>query len=405
MAQRIYFIYKYTFPNGKIYIGQTYKGSRRFGKVSEYAGTLVYRAMKKYPSFKKEIIEYCSEELVDEREKYWIAFYDSSNRNKGYNRDSGGNSNKRLSEDLKRELSKKHKGLYDVPVLQYDLRGNFLKEWPSQRSVLDELGISVNACCKGRQKTAGGYQWRNKGDDRPVTDIYNPIEQYDLQGNLIKVWETIEEASEKTGVSKTGIVTCCSNKNKSAGGFQWKYRLDVRVVGKYTKQKSPTAFKKGRKSYNAGVGRKVSQFDLQGNFIRIWDCIATAQKELKIFGISKCCKKETKTAGGFQWKYADDPREVGAYIKEKHPMSEETKQKLSKAKKGKPSKLKGRGGMKGTSNPRATPVLQFTISDEFVKEWDYITKASKELGINISSLSECLKGKQKTAGGYKWKYK
>ena len=86
-------------------------------------------------------------------------------------------------------------------------------------------------------------------------------------------------------------------------------------------------------------------------------------------------------------------------------MSEETKQKLSKAKKGKPSKLKGRGGMKGTSNPRATPALQFTISDEFVKEWDYITKASKELGINISSLSECLKGKQKTAGGYKWKYK
>ncbi len=91
MTERIYFIYKYTFPNGKIYIGQTYKGSRRFGKVSEYIGTLVYRAMKKYRNFSKEIIEYCSEETVDDREKYWISFYDSSNRNKGYNRDSGGN--------------------------------------------------------------------------------------------------------------------------------------------------------------------------------------------------------------------------------------------------------------------------------------------------------------------------
>ena len=84
-------------------------------------------------------------------------------------------------------------------------------------------------------------------------------------------------------------------------------------------------------------------------------------------------------------------------------MSDETKRKLSISKKGKPSKLKGKSGMKGVKNPRATPIMQFTLDGAFIKRWDYITQASKELGINLSSLSECLKGKQKSAGGYKWK--
>ena len=84
MEQRIYFIYKYTFPNGKVYIGQTYKGSRRFGRVSSYKDMLVRRAMDKYPNFSKEILEYCSTDVVDEREQFYIAFFNSMNKEFGY---------------------------------------------------------------------------------------------------------------------------------------------------------------------------------------------------------------------------------------------------------------------------------------------------------------------------------
>ena len=49
--ERIYFIYKYTFPNGKVYIGQTYKGSGRYGNCNKYLGTLVGNTMNKYSSF------------------------------------------------------------------------------------------------------------------------------------------------------------------------------------------------------------------------------------------------------------------------------------------------------------------------------------------------------------------
>ena len=47
-----YFIYKYTFPTGKVYIGQTYEGSRRYGRITSYKNMLVRRAMDKYPDVK-----------------------------------------------------------------------------------------------------------------------------------------------------------------------------------------------------------------------------------------------------------------------------------------------------------------------------------------------------------------
>ena len=51
------------------------------------------------------------------------------------------------------------------PVLQYDLLGNFIKEWPGVRKIEKELGIkyqSISMCCNGKIKTAGGYVWRFK---------------------------------------------------------------------------------------------------------------------------------------------------------------------------------------------------------------------------------------------------
>jgi predicted GIY-YIG superfamily endonuclease len=50
-------------------------------------------------------------------------------------------------------------------------------------------------------------------------------------------------------------------------------------------------------------------------------------------------------------------------------------------------------------------ILQYTLSGDFIKEWDSGSDASKELKINKGDLSQCCKGKLKTTGGYVWKYK
>ena len=51
------------------------------------------------------------------------------------------------------------------PVLQYDLEGNFIKEWESTMEIDRQLGFAhtnISKCCKGKYKQAYGYIWRYK---------------------------------------------------------------------------------------------------------------------------------------------------------------------------------------------------------------------------------------------------
>ena len=65
----------------------------------------------------------------------------------------------------KRIFEKTTNGKLSRPVLQYDLEGNFIKEFPSTQEVQRELKIyqtSISACCRGKLKTAYGFKWKYK---------------------------------------------------------------------------------------------------------------------------------------------------------------------------------------------------------------------------------------------------
>lgn len=90
-------IYKYQNKlNGKIYIGQSLDIARRYeqhiydAKNRPERGTGIDLAIRKYgiENFDFSILEECSIDSLDERERYWISFYDSYNN--GYNRSPGG---------------------------------------------------------------------------------------------------------------------------------------------------------------------------------------------------------------------------------------------------------------------------------------------------------------------------
>ena len=50
-----------------------------------------------------------------------------------------------------------------------------------------------------------------------------PIEQYDLEGNFIKKWESASETERQLGIRQQCIVACLKNRTKTAGGYIWKY--------------------------------------------------------------------------------------------------------------------------------------------------------------------------------------
>jgi hypothetical protein len=50
-------------------------------------------------------------------------------------------------------------------ILQYDLKNNFIKEWSSQAEIYRQLKINqsdISSCCREKQKTAGGFIWKFK---------------------------------------------------------------------------------------------------------------------------------------------------------------------------------------------------------------------------------------------------
>lgn len=76
--------------------------------------------------------------------------------------------------------------------------------------------------------------------------------------------------------------------------------------------------------------------------------------------------------------------------------SESARQRLSESHKG---------IFDGAKNPHAKKVYQFSIDGHLIKIWDCATDASRALGVCLSSISFCAKGKYKTACGFIWRYK
>lgn len=52
---------------------------------------------------------------------------------------------------------------------------------------------------------------------------FKKINQYDLNNNFIKQWNSIIEASNTLKIDTSSISKVCKNKRKTAGGYVWKY--------------------------------------------------------------------------------------------------------------------------------------------------------------------------------------
>ena len=59
-------------------------------------------------------------------------------------------------------------GVTSKPIIQYDLGGNFIQEYPSMHEAARCLGLKqggISMCCRGIAKTAYGFVWKYKMDE------------------------------------------------------------------------------------------------------------------------------------------------------------------------------------------------------------------------------------------------
>lgn len=285
-------IYKITnLVNNKCYIGSTSDLNRRSIHHRSYLkkginhSVKLQNAFNKYgeENFKIEVVKLIDDiSLVREFEEFYINFFDSINN--GYNIQSSVRENCYISKSSK------------VPVLSYDLEGNFLKEYESITKCSIETGhtsAGIYEVCKENVGKCGNYIFRyKKNDNYPLK-----IDEY-VNGNVGKIRS--KESIELNRLAHLGKKQSEETKKKRSNSMVGRKMTDKQLevgynnISDYIKPK-----------------RSVIQIDKDSDkilniFESIKDAAIFLNKNNGMSGICEACKGRLKTAFGFKWKYADE---------------------------------------------------------------------------------------------------
>lgn len=188
-------------------------------KTSDYEYPL-HRAIRKYgiDNFTLEILEECSSDQLNDREIFWIAFYDTFKN--GYNQTAGGYQSIRV---IKLQES-------DVKQIQDRLQNT---DDPFAKIAAD-FGICANLV--GRINN--GRCWQNSALSYPLRDsraiqIKNLLNTgtgvYQLDkktGEVLNVFVSVSQAAIYLGdyAFNAHISRCLTGKRKTAYGYKWESR-------------------------------------------------------------------------------------------------------------------------------------------------------------------------------------
>lgn len=179
-------------------------------------------------------------------------------RRKDTKKDTVRKKNFKHSKEWKKTLSK--------GIIQYDLGGNILSEYNSIKEASEITGIikqNISANLTGKYKSAGGFIWKykdpsgslqghlktsfkmpkhseetkkkmssssKKGNDHHMskkTGNLHPksrkIIQKSLEGETIKIWDSMSDIKRELGFTPSNICRCCQGSVKRIGGFKWEY--------------------------------------------------------------------------------------------------------------------------------------------------------------------------------------
>jgi hypothetical protein len=159
-----------------------------------------------------------------------------------------------------------------------------------------------------------------------VSDNRKKIEQFSLNGDYIKTFDSVKEAAKQLNIGSSGIECCGREETKSSGGFNWRYVNSEKKINPVTHLKS--GVKKGNTPWNKGKKfnnfcgkntKKILQYSLDGVFIKEWECLQFVEKELGIKrgGVENCALGKTKSSAGFNWKYKDSEKRIDLVIHNK----------------------------------------------------------------------------------------
>lgn len=251
-------IYKITSPSGKVYIGKAKNINSRKSRYKNLHCSeqpKIYRSIKKYGWEQHifEIIEECLSDNLIEREIHWKQYYlDQVNGNWQQVLfcqliDTGGDK----SEETKQKISLANKGrkltIETKQKMSSFQKGKKLTDKTKQKISLAKTGhkcydnpeyknhilnlhkrfVGIPKTDEVKKKISEGNKGKRKSKEFRESVhkwIQKPIEQYDLEGNFIKEWSSMKEASISLNINKSNISNACRGHLKTFKGYIWKYK-------------------------------------------------------------------------------------------------------------------------------------------------------------------------------------
>lgn len=169
----------------------------------------------------------------------------------------------------------------------------------------------------------GNLEWCDARYNLEYSDCLNkaregwrmPADQYTKDWVFIKHWHSMREAELSLGLHRGGISLAIRNPQRSCGGFRWKSPKPIRqYVENPTYFKSKPLNEEQRRqrlsnslTNNPKKSKKIAQFSLDGELIRVFPSTREACRELGISNgnLIETLKGKRKTCGKYMWKYID----------------------------------------------------------------------------------------------------
>ena len=328
----LYVIYLITnLINNKKYVDHTQQGreEKRWQEHFVYTvndNKILHNAIRKYgqENFEAEVIEAeIPEDLIDERERYYIKYYNTFYLNgQGYNMTEGGQGIHGYlhTEEAKQRIKESNlitwQRMKDEKPERYTQicinRGLALKGKPKSEEHKTKLSI-VASKRTGEKNSFYGKHFSEESKEllrEAKAQKVSPINAYDLiTGKRWKTFRFALDAVHELNLQKSAhsrILLVCKDQKGHAYNYIWRYAADFDL------DELPIEVLK--QEHKTPRAKAILQFDLDSNFIAEFESAAAASRALQpdqskqrkiAKSINEACLGRRKTAYKFIWKYKD----------------------------------------------------------------------------------------------------
>ncbi len=244
------------------------------------------------------------------------------------------------------------------PCCQYDLNGNFITEYNSQSEAAYKVGrvpSTIRYAIIHKIKAANCF-WSSEKVEKLDLSEYKTIDnricvyQYSSDGTYDCCYESVSDAARVNNSESSNLSRAC--------------KMGYLLNNKYFSYEFNITFIAPKKE--SIRGNHVFQYSLNGDFIKEYKSCNAAEQELNVKRGLSTAIKLGRTFAGFQWSL------------EKLDSMSPIKTPIKKARK----------------------VGQYDLNNKLIKVYNTVTECTKE----FSGCRHVLQGRNKTSGGYIFKY-